>query len=53
MTEKIYKPKTCHECHVVKDEKGKLTCLVCHPRKTAVTLEEIKQMYNKCPLQWD
>lgn len=55
MTEKIYKPKTCKECPVGINNKGKITCGVSRNKLIAqsTNIKEMKEMYEKCPIDWD
>lgn len=51
---KIYKPRTCEQCPVIKNEKGTLVCGVMRELKAkAHDTQEKLQMWIKCPLDWD
>jgi hypothetical protein len=54
MTEKIYKPKTCEQCPVVKHEKGMIVCGVMKNLKAkANDTNEKTQMWKNCHIAWD
>ena len=54
MDKKYIKPKSCLHCVVVEKSKDKVSC-GCLRKLTARydDAEELKAMYNKCPLKWD
>ena len=51
---KLYKPRACEQCPVIKNEKGTLVCGVMRElkAKTNDPLEKLI-MWRNCPLDWD
>lgn len=54
MKTRCYKPKTCSDCPVVKNDKGILVCRCMKELKAKANnpIEKL-QMWQKCPLAWD
>lgn len=51
---KIYKPRTCEQCPVIKKEKETLICGVMRELKANTHDPQEKfQMWKKCPIDWD
>lgn len=51
---KLYKPRTCEQCPVIKNEKGFLVCAVMRELKANIRNDQEKlNMWRNCPLGWD
>lgn len=54
MEQKIYKPKSCELCPVVKIEKGVIICGAYKSLKAKTNDSTEKyDMWKKCPIGWD
>lgn len=52
--QKLYKPKTCEQCPVVRIKKGEISCGCMRELKAkAHDLLEKLIMWRKCPIDWD
>lgn len=51
---KIYKPKSCEECPVIRIGKEIMTCGVHKKLKANISISKEKyNMWKNCPIDWD
>lgn len=51
---KLIKPKSCKECPAAKVDKSTLICRCGRGiNANILNLDELQEMYNKCPIAWD
>lgn len=51
---KIYKPKSCEQCPVIRIDKGTMTCGAYKKLKAKISdSTERYNMWKSCPIDWD